>query len=69
MMKDEEKFDGLFMNAIQGAQGIHNFYDALFSFMRRKTDFFAQEEKSMTIVQEKALKHMALFKEDQKKQE
>ena len=69
MSRDEEKFDGLFMNAIQHAQGIHNFYEALFSFMRRKTDFFQQEETSMRIVQEKAAKHLALYKEDMRKKE
>lgn len=57
------------MNAIQHAQGIGNFYEALFSFMRRKTDFFQQEAKSMGIVQEKCLRHMALYKEDQAKEE
>jgi len=42
-MADDEKFDGLFMSAIQNSQGIDNFFTALFSFMRRKTDFFSQE--------------------------
>ena len=28
------------MNAVQQAQGIENFFEALFGFMRRKTDLF-----------------------------
>jgi hypothetical protein len=39
----EERFDGLFMNAVQQAQGIENFFDSLFGFMRRKTDLYTQE--------------------------
>ena len=46
-MSENTQFDGLFMSAIQQSQGIHQFYDNLFSFMRRKTDFFTQEEKSV----------------------
>jgi len=64
MAKDDEKFDGLFMGAVQSAQGIDNFYDALFSFMRRKTDFFSNEEASVTKVQDFMEKHIALYKED-----
>ena len=46
-MSENTQFDGLFMSAIQQSQGITQFYDNLFSFMRRKTDFFTQEEKSV----------------------
>lgn len=64
MSKDDERFDGLFMGAVQNAQGIDNFYDALFSFMRRKTDFFSNEKAATTKVQEKMMKHMAMYRED-----
>ena len=37
----EEQFDGLFINVLQNAKGIDNFFDCMFSFFRRKTDFFA----------------------------
>lgn len=43
---EDPRFDGLFMQAIQQCQGIDNFYNYLFSFMRRKTDFFTMEDKS-----------------------
>ena len=49
-MSGEEKFDGLFMTAIQQSQGIDNFFNNLFSFMRRKTDFFTLADKSKVIV-------------------
>ena len=65
----DERFDGLFMSAIQQAQGINNFYDAMFSFMRRKTDFFSQDDSSFETVKNNFEKHRVLFKQDTKKQE
>jgi len=59
---DDEKFDGLFMSAIQNSQGIDNFFTALFSFMRRKTDFFSQEEESMMKVKASMEKQIALYR-------
>ena len=66
---EDPRFDGLFMSAIQQCQGIENFYEALFSFMRRKTDFFAGEEKSFTIVNKYLKKHSDLFNADKVRQE
>jgi hypothetical protein len=63
----DERFDGLFMSAIQQAQGINNFYDAMFSFMRRKTDFFSQDDSSFETVKMNFEKHRVLFKADTKK--
>jgi hypothetical protein len=39
-IEEETRFDGLFTSAIQNSRGIDNFFDSMFSFMRRKTDFF-----------------------------
>jgi hypothetical protein len=66
---EDPRFDGLFMSAIQQCQGIDNFYEALFSFMRRKTDFFAGEEKSFNIVNKYFKKHSDLFGADKVRQE
>ena len=41
----------------------------LFSFMRRKTDFFTAEEKSTQTVLKCLTHHQALFREDTKRQE
>ena len=59
----EEKFDGLFMTAIQQSQGIDNFFNNLFSFMRRKTDFFTLADKSKTIVLNSLEDHLKQFNE------
>lgn len=66
-MSEQERFDGLFMSAIQNAHGIENFFDAMFSFMRRKTDFFTIQEQSENVVKRQMEKHAALFKEDTKR--
>ena len=69
MSNEDQRFDGLFMSAIQQCQGIENFYEYLFSFMRRKTDFFSAEERSTQIVNQYLKKHADLFKEDKHRQE
>ena len=66
-MAQDEKYDGIFMNVVQQSKGIHNFYDALFGFMRRRTDFFSDEDQGKTKVIEYFDKHAALFKEDQER--
>jgi len=45
-----DKFDGLFMTGVQQSQGIDNFFDNLFSFFARKTDFFTVEDRAITTV-------------------
>jgi hypothetical protein len=69
MSNQDERFDGLFMSAIQQCQGIENFYSYLFSFMRRKTDFFTMEERSGEIVNKYLNENAELFKLDKVRQE
>ena len=69
MTSQEEKFDGLFMTAVQQSQGIENFYNNLFSFMRRKTDFFTYDEKSKDIVLKPLNEHLKLYQDEKKRQE
>jgi len=40
-MASDERFDGMFLTIAQQSQGIEPLLDNLFSFLRRKTDFFA----------------------------
>jgi hypothetical protein len=49
-MSNDERLDGLFMTGVQQSQGIDNYFNNLFSFMRRKTDFFSDSDKSKSIV-------------------
>ena len=42
----EGKFDGILMQVIQQNQGVEGFFNEIFGFLRRKTDFF--KDKSTT---------------------
>ena len=36
----DEKIDGLLMTGLQSVNGIEPFFECLFSFLRRKSDFY-----------------------------
>lgn len=63
----EEKFDGLFLTLAQQSQGIEPLLDNLFSFLRRKTDFFvgASPEMVEDIVLKAVKKHAELSEKEQ----
>ena len=46
------------MSVVQQAAGIENFFDALFSFMRRKTDLFTQDQVCTNMVNKVMQKHL-----------
>mmetsp|Transcript_12892 Transcript_12892/g.17675 ORF Transcript_12892/g.17675 Transcript_12892/m.17675 type:complete len:329 (+) Transcript_12892:28-1014(+) len=50
----EDRFDGMFLTIAQQSQGIEPLLDNLFSFMRRKTDFFVGASPSQ--IEETVLK-------------
>lgn len=68
MSSNEERFDGLFMTAIQQSQGIDNFFNNLFSFMRRKTDFFTLADKSKLIVSKALEEHLKAYTDDKQRE-
>lgn len=43
-MENNEKFDGLFLTALQQSNGLDNFFDSFFGCLFRKTDFFTQSK-------------------------
>ena len=57
------------MNAVQQSQGIENFFDNLFGFMRRKTDFFSNRDQSRGLVIKAFEKSEKLFDDDKIRQE
>lgn len=68
MSSQEEKYDNVFLGVAQQAQGIEPLLDVMFSFLRRKTDFFsgASEEKINDLVLGVIKKHSRLHEQDQK---
>merc|ERR1711934_907047 len=72
-MEGADQLDGLFMTAMQKSQGIDNFFDSVFGFLLRKSDFFSNKESSRAIV-EKAYskyltKHSDMKEKERKKQQ
>jgi hypothetical protein len=52
----DDRFDSLFMNVAQGANGIEPLMDNLFGFLRRKTDFYTAPPEKIHEMVIKALK-------------
>lgn len=68
-MADEERFDGIFMNIVQQASGIDNFFDSLFGFMRRKTDFFTNADSGKRMISKHFDSHLELFTAQKEREE
>lgn len=70
-MPDDERFDGLYLNVAQTTRGIEPLLDTVFSFLRRKTDFFAGPpgsgdqgvEAAIEKVNDVLKKHAQLYRE------
>ena len=74
---DDERFDGLYLNVAQTTRGIEPMLDTVFSFLRRKTDFFAGPPGSapdegsaaaVAKVQEVLDKHVQIYEEGRRRQ-
>jgi len=72
---DDERFDGLYLNVAQTTRGIEPLLDTVFSFLRRKTDFFAgppgSENGTQAAVQkvnDVLKKHADIYDREKKKQ-
>jgi hypothetical protein len=50
MAEEENRFDGIFMGVIQQKQGIEGFFDTIFGFLRRNTDFFTNQAKAEEVI-------------------
>jgi hypothetical protein len=67
---NDERFDGLYLNVAQTARGIEPLLDTLFSFLRRKTDFFngpngQDTDAAIEKVNQVLMKHVDLHKAEQ----
>ena len=63
MSESNEEFDGLLMTVIQKARGIDNYFDAVFGFLYRKTDFFTNAEKSKEIIEVQFKKYLNKYQD------
>ena len=63
MSGTNDEYDGLLMTVIQKAGGIDNYFDAVFGFLFRKTDFFTNEVKSREIMEVQFKKYITKYKD------
>ncbi len=63
MSDSSEEFDGLLMTVIQKARGIDNYFDAVFGFLFRKTDFFTNAAKSREIIEVQFKKYLTKYED------
>ena len=76
-MSEENKFDGILMTMIQQRGTIDGFFDGIFGFLRRNTDFFANQKKAEEIITSNCRTHFEKFtketiqkqKDEEKKKE
>ena len=63
MSGTNEEYDGLLMTVIQKDGGIDNYFDAVFGFLFRKTDFFSNETKSREIMEVQFKKYLTRYQD------
>ncbi|KRX01062.1 HSP20-like chaperone [Pseudocohnilembus persalinus] len=66
MSEDDPRFDGIFMNVIQQKQGINGFFDSIFSFLRRQTDFFADKAQAEKVMIQSCSKQFEIWEKQKK---
>ncbi len=71
---NDERFDGLYLNVAQTTRGIDPLLDTVFSFLRRKTDFFhgpngQNTDAAVQKVNQVLLKHVEIYKAEQEKKD
>ena len=49
-MTEDTKFDGILMTMLQQKGNIDGFFDSVYGFLRRNTDFFANQKKAQEII-------------------
>ena len=62
-MENPEQFDGILMTVIQKSGGIQNYFDSVFGFLFRKSDFFANPQESRKYVEDSYSKWLNIYKE------
>jgi hypothetical protein len=65
-MAQEEKFDGIMYNMVQSSGGYEGFFDTVFGFLRRKTDFFTDFKKAEQVIAAAGKKHIEIYSKEHK---
>jgi hypothetical protein len=67
-MGEEQTFDALYVQILQQGRGIEPLFHSLFSFMRRKTDFFANADQGFLECEKAFRAHKMKFEQDKQKE-
>eukprot|EP01015_Nassula_variabilis_P031732 TRINITY_DN721_c0_g1_i7.p1 TRINITY_DN721_c0_g1~~TRINITY_DN721_c0_g1_i7.p1 ORF type:complete len:314 (-),score=102.75 TRINITY_DN721_c0_g1_i7:203-1144(-) len=67
MSEGEDKYDQLYFTVMQTAQGAEGFFDSVFSFLRRRTDFFQSQKQAEDIIVKACQVHFRKYAEEKKK--
>lgn len=59
-------YDGILMQIIQSTKSVDGFFDAVFGFLRRNTDFFTDPKKGEKTIVDMCKKHFDLYAEQNK---
>jgi hypothetical protein len=69
MSEEEGMYDGVLMGIVQKAGGIDGFFEAMFGFLRRKTDFFTNQKGAEEIIVKHSGTQYKKYAENKKKEE
>jgi hypothetical protein len=62
-MTEDTRFDGILMSIIQQKGNIDGFFDSVFGFLRRNTDFFVNQKKAEESIVNNCKKNFDKFNE------
>jgi len=70
-MTTDGKYDGVFYTIVQSSEGkgYEGLFDEVFSWLRRKSDFFTDKEKAEKCIAQMGEKHATAYQVDQKTKE
>jgi len=64
--EEEGRFDGVLLGIVQQSGGIDGFFNAVFGFLRRKTDFFINQKGAEEIIVKASHTHYTKYQEQKK---
>lgn len=65
----DSKYDGILYNIVQSTGGYDGFFDEIFGFLSRKTDFFSDSKKAEEILAKTGIKYIGIEKKKKENQE
>lgn len=68
-MEEDNKFDGILMTMLQQKGNIDLFFDSVYGFLRRNTDFFANQQKAEQIIVNNCKNNFLKYNEEKQKQQ